>query len=98
NGVVVPPAPPPDSAVLLERSVLPGLKALDLPLLVSAAELEPPQLLEITKLLNEQLCAVNKCPKFVVYKDHNHMSEVFAINTLDESTAQPTLEWMQAIP
>lgn len=98
NGVVAPPAPPPDPTVLLERSVLPGLKTLDLPLLVSAAELEPPQLLEMTKLLNEQLCAVDKCPKFVIYEDHNHMSEVFAINTADESTSQPTLEWMLSIP
>lgn len=93
-----PPPPAPDPAVLLERSVLPGLLALDLPLLVTAAELEPPQLLDMTKVLNEQLCAVNKCPRYVIYQGHNHMSEVFAINTADESTSRPTLEWINAIP
>lgn len=93
-----PPPPAPDPAVMLERSVLPGLKALDLPLLVTAAELEPPQLLDMTKILNEQLCAVEKCPTYVIYEDHSHMSEVFAINTPDESITRPTLDWMRTIP
>jgi triacylglycerol lipase len=98
-----PGAPPPargagqDPAVLLERSSLPGLLKLDLPLFLSAAEFDPEERPAYVELLKEQMCAVKRCPTTTIYKDHGHMSEVFAINTADVSTSKPFLDWMRSI-
>jgi triacylglycerol lipase len=78
-------------------SQAPGLKALTIPLFVSAAELDPPVLVELAQELNRELTAAGKPPKFVIYKDHGHMSEIFAVNTADVSTSQPVLDWIRAI-
>lgn len=94
-----PPAPGgnQDPAVLLQRSALPGMLKLDLPLFVSAAELDPEERPAYVELLKEQMCAVQRCPTTTIYKDHGHMSEVFAINTADVSTSKPFLDWMRSI-
>jgi triacylglycerol lipase len=89
--------PAPDPAVLLQQSMAPGLKALDIPLFVSAAEIDPPMLVELAQELNRELTAAGKPPKFMIYKDHGHMSEIFAVNTADVSTSKPVLDWMRAI-
>ena len=60
--------PGPDPAVQLQRSVLPGLKALNIPLFVAAGEVEPPQLLALAKALNKELCDAGKCPKFAIFQ------------------------------
>ena len=87
----------PDPAVQLQRSVLPGLKALTIPLFVAAGEVEPPQLLALADALNKQLCAAGKCPKYATFKDHGHMSEMFAVNTADTSTSQPVLDFIRSV-
>ena len=81
----------------LQRSALPGLKALNIPLFVAAGEVEPPLLLALAQALDKELCGAGKCPKFAIFKDHGHMSEMFAVNTADTSTSQPVLaRWSQS--
>lgn len=87
----------PDPALDLQRSMLPGLKRLRLPLYVSAADLDPPLLLEQAKTLNRELCAAGRCPTFQQIKDHGHISEIFAVGTADTSTSKPVLDWMRKI-
>lgn len=74
-----------------------GLKATNVPLFVSAGELEPPLLAEMAQELDRELTAAARPHAFVVYKDHSHMSEVFAVGTSDVSTSAPVLAWMRAI-
>lgn len=89
--------PSPNPTEQLEHSMLPGLKALNLPLFVSAAEIDPPMLVELAEILNRELTAAGKKPTFMIYKDHGHMSEIFAVNTADVSTSKPVLDWMKTI-
>jgi len=91
------PPPAPDPAMLLKTSLLPGLKALKIPLFVAAAEIDPPKLVESAKVLNKALCDAGKCPGYAIYKDHGHMSEVFSVNTADVSVTKPILAWMKTV-
>jgi acetyl esterase/lipase len=86
-----------DPAVTLQASDLPGLRALKLPLFVNAAEVDPEGLVESAQMLNDQLCLAGRCPKFMIYKDHGHMSEIFAVGSADVSTSKPVLDWMRTI-
>ena len=36
-----------------------------------------------------------RCPELLWLRDHDHMSEVFAINTADESLARPVLDFIK---
>jgi triacylglycerol lipase len=89
--------PAPDPALLLKTSNLPGLKALTIPLFVSAAEIDPPRLRNSATVLNEELRKAGKTPGYIIYKDHGHMSEVFAVNTADHSITDPILAWMKTV-
>jgi triacylglycerol lipase len=89
--------PQPNAAEQLEHSMLPGLKQVNIPLFVSAAELDPPMLVELAEILNRELTAAGRKPTYLIYKDHGHMSEIFAVNTADVSTSKPVLDWMKAI-
>jgi len=103
DAIAAPPAgaapagPPPNPADPRNGAVLPGLRALDIPLYVNAAELDPEALVESAQMLKDQLCAAGKCPKFDIFKDHGHMSEIFAVNTSDVSTSAPVLEFLRAV-
>jgi triacylglycerol lipase len=90
---------PPDNnpAATLAASDLTGLRALKIPLFVAVTELDPEQLVESAHMLNTQLCQAGHCPKFVVFKDHGHMSATFAVGTADVSTSKPVLDWMRSI-
>jgi triacylglycerol lipase len=74
-----------------------GLKALTIPLFVCAAELDPPNLVELADELNRELTAAGRAPKFAIFKDHGHMSEIFAVNTADVSTSKPVLDFIRSI-
>ena len=87
----------PDPAVQLEHSMLPGLKAVKVPLFVSAAELDPPALVELAQQLDHELTAAGRKHGFMIYKDHGHMSEIFAVNTADVSTSKPVLDWIASL-
>jgi triacylglycerol lipase len=87
----------PDAATLLARSNLPGLIKSKLPFLVSVAELDPPNVISFAQTLKDELCKANRCPTFMTFKDHSHISEVMSPDTADTSVTGPILKWMQSI-
>jgi triacylglycerol lipase len=89
--------PDKDPAATLAASDLKGLRALHLPLFLGVTELDPEMLVESTQMLNQQLCDAGHCPKLVVFKDHGHMSALFAVGTADASTSKPVLDWIRSI-
>jgi triacylglycerol lipase len=74
-----------------ERSSLAGLIGAKIPLLVVAAELDPPVFLTQARQLNDALCKAGRCPRYLELEKHNHMSEVYAINTDDTSLSDSIL-------
>jgi acetyl esterase/lipase len=89
--------PDTDPAATLAASDLKGLRALKLPLFVGVTALDPEMLVESAQMLRKQLCDAGHCPKFVVFKDHGHMSALFAVGTADTSTSKPVLDWITSI-
>jgi hypothetical protein len=53
------------------------------PLLLADAELDPPEFGRQSEQLHKALCAAGTCPPLLRLLGHNHMSEVYAINTPD---------------
>lgn len=92
-----PQAPPVDRAVQLQRSSLPGLKALAIPLFVVAAELDPERTVELSVMLKDQLCAAGHCPKYQLNKGQSHMSQVMGINSADTSVSSPVFGWIKSV-
>jgi acetyl esterase/lipase len=74
-----------DRASSSEVSSLPGLVKSQLPILLVWASLDPGNFIQQGSLLNDALCAANRCPKPVVLEGHSHMSEVYAIGTGDRT-------------
>jgi Carboxylesterase family len=87
---------PPDPAVQLARSNLPGLLKVNIPIFLGAGELDLPGVAEFHQVLKDQLCMVNHCPTVAIFKDHSHVSEVFSPNTADDSVTGPILKWMKS--
>jgi triacylglycerol lipase len=83
-----------DAAKYAERSSLKGLIEARLPLLVVAAEIDPPMFREEAKGLNAALCKAGRCPRFVALAKHSHMSETYAINTKDTSLSGEILAFV----
>jgi len=97
-----PPGPPEkvyfgdDPAKLAEGSTLGKLPASRLPLMLVYAELDPPSFIEQAKLLNEALCRAGRCPRLVHLPKHNHMSQVYAINTPDTDLSDEIVAFMRS--
>ena len=92
-----PPSAPPDAATQLARSNLPGLVSSRVPFLITAAELDPPGIIAFAETLRGQLCKAGRCPTYVVFKDHSHISEVMSPNTTDDSVTGPILKWIRSV-
>ena len=86
-----------DAATQLARSNLPGLVSSHLPFLVSVAELDPPNIIGFAETLRDQLCKANRCPTYLTFKDHSHISEVMSPDTSDTSVTGPILKWMKSV-
>jgi triacylglycerol lipase len=93
----MPPMPPATPEEMRRDSVLPGLRAAKLPLLLLAAERDPPLLLNSAVLLNDELRKAGRKPGFRILKQHNHSSEIFSVNTDDVSVTEPLLEWIRSV-
>ena len=89
--------PAPDPATLLAQSSLPGLQKTTLPLLLAAADGDPLDRPEYISLLNEALCKTGRCPTTLIVKGHDHFSEIFSINTSDQSVSKPVLDWLNGV-
>jgi len=79
-----------------ERSSLSGLQASTVPLMIAAAELDPPRFIEQFGLLKQARCKRPAgCARAVMLPQHSHMSEVYAINTDDDRLTREIAEFMQ---
>ena len=79
-----------------ERSAQAGLAEAKTPLLLAGAEFDPADFEKQNNALKEALCAARQCPRFVFLPRHNHMSEVYAINTKDTLLARAILDFIKA--
>lgn len=68
-----------------ERSALPGLRESNLPMLFAYAELDPSDFQRQASQLRDALCAVGRCRPMLKLMGHNHMSEIYSINTADRA-------------
>jgi len=86
-----------DPATQLARSNLPGLISSKVPFMLSVAELDPPNIIGFAETLKAELCKADRCPSYVVYKDHSHISEVMSPDTADTSVTGPILKWIKSM-
>jgi hypothetical protein len=88
---------PPDPAVQLERSLLPGFKQSKIAFFFASAELDPANMGAFVDTMKDQLCMAGHCPTLAVFKAHSHMSEVFSPGSPDTSVSGPVLKWMKSV-
>ena len=79
-----------------ERSSLAGLASSPLPLMVVYAELDPPLFGEQANRLNDAKCNNRRCPRLVLLAKHNHMSQVYAINTKDTELSDEIVAFVKS--
>ena len=82
---------------LLAQSALPGMKALTIPIFLTAAEIDPPQLVEVAHELQDQLCMAGHCPRYTRFKDHGHISAMYSVGTADVSVSKPVLDFIRSV-
>ena len=86
-----------DPSRYAERSSLKGLIESKTPLMLSAAELDPPRFIEQYELAKQEICKrPGGCAKTFMLPQHSHMSEVYAINTNDTRLTDQILEFVKA--
>lgn len=77
------------------RSSLAGLAVSALPLLVLRAEFDPPTFAAQFEELKNARCAKQECPRSAILAGQGHMSEIYALNTGDQSLSEPVLAFVQ---
>jgi triacylglycerol lipase len=87
----------PDAATLLARSNLPGLVKSKVAIFISVAELDPPNVINFSETLRDELTKAGHKPTYAVFKDHSHISEVMSPDTTDTSVTGPILKWMKSV-
>lgn len=89
--------PPVDPAVMLQRSNLPGLKSLDIPVLLIAAELDPEERTEMVEVLGAELRKAGKTPTTYLIPGHSHMSEILSFGSADTTASAPVLQFLRGV-
>jgi acetyl esterase/lipase len=85
-----------DPSRYAERSSLQGLLATKIPLMVTAAELDPPRFVEQYELIKQASCKrPGGCAHAFMLPQHSHISEVYAINTADTRLTDEILEFVK---
>jgi acetyl esterase/lipase len=85
-----------DPSRYAERSSLRGLVETKIPLMATAAELDPPRFIEQYELLKQATCKhASGCARTFMLPQHSHMSEVYAINTSDTRLTDEILEFVK---
>ncbi len=85
-----------DPSRYAERSSLQGLLATKIPLMVTAAELDPPRFVEQFEILKQASCKrPSGCARTFMLPQNSHMSEVYAINTDDTRLTDEILEFVK---
>jgi triacylglycerol lipase len=87
----------PDAETQLARSNLPGMIQSKLPFMVTTAELDPPSIIAFAETLRDELCKAGRCPTYMQFKDHSHISEVMSPDTADTSVTGPILKWIKGV-
>ena len=86
-----------DTSRYAERSSLKGLVDSKTPLMVTAAELDPPRFVEQFEKLQSATCeGANGCARGYMLPQHSHISETYSINTPDTRLADQILEFAKA--
>ncbi len=85
-----------DPATYGERSAQNGLLKTKVPLWVGYSELNPPGFVMQSEGLNEALCKAGRCPAFVRFAGHSHMSEIYSIHTDDKVVSDAMLAFVKA--
>jgi len=84
-----------DPARHAEQSSLPGLLTTKIPLMIVAAELDPPGFVQQFELLKQASCKrATGCSRAVMLPQHSHMSEVYSINTADTRLTGEIIDFM----
>lgn len=65
--------------------------------MISVAELDPANIIGFAETLRDELCKAGRCPEYVTFKDHSHISEVMSPDTADTSVTGPILKWMKSV-
>jgi acetyl esterase/lipase len=86
-----------DASKYAQRSPQAGLLTTAVPLILAYAELDPPEYATESKVLNEALCKVGRCPRLIEFAGHNHMSEIFSINTKDTQVSDVVLKFVKGL-
>jgi acetyl esterase len=85
-----------DTTLYPERSTLRNLAGPPVRTLIVYAELDMLMMQVEAGDLFTALCRRDgRCPELLWLRDHDHMSEIYAINTPDESLAKPVLEFIE---
>jgi triacylglycerol lipase len=85
-----------DPSRYAERSSLQGLLATKIPLMIAAAELDPPRFVEQFELMKQAACKrPGGCAHSFMLPQHSHMSEVYAINTEDTRLTDEILDFVK---
>jgi triacylglycerol lipase len=72
----------PDPSLYAEPSAIKGLLATDIPLMFVSAELDLPLFVQQLNRMKEATCkGAHGCARTLILPQHNHMSEVYSINT-----------------
>jgi triacylglycerol lipase len=74
-----------DESLYSARSAVLGLTTTDVPLLVTFAELDPPDFHAQSQQLHAALCKSGRQQHLYQMMGHSHMSEIFSINTQDNA-------------
>ena len=87
-----------DPAKYESRSAISHVPGSEVPALLVVAEYDQRNLVETTGELFVALCRRDdgRCPRFLQLRHHNHLSEVFHINTGDEILGREILEFVEA--
>jgi triacylglycerol lipase len=85
-----------DPSRYVEESSLQGLATTSIPLMIVAAEMDPPVFLRQFELLKEATCKrASGCARALILPQHSHMSEVYSINTADTRLTDEILDFVK---
>jgi len=85
-----------DPSRYVEESSLQGLATTSIPLMIVAAEMDPPVFLRQFELLKEATCKrASGCARALILPQHSHMSEVYSINTADTRVTDQILDFVK---
>jgi triacylglycerol lipase len=62
---------------------------------VAYSELDPLAIELQADILNQALCTVGRCPTFVRFVGHSHMSEIYSINSDDSTIGNAMLAFVK---